>query len=127
MSPEQVERRERNFPSTYPLRLHTDVKKKKLLRGEYSEPCIRTSLSLELSKRSFPIYIPLTGAPKCDKKNTTIERRAKQEKFPFLHKKNNRPRLSQMCKKKTLLRGERRGVLQMAVALHLSIAFQQSI
>ena len=41
-------------------------------------------LSLELSERSFPFYIPLTGALKSNKKNTNFERREKQEKFPLL-------------------------------------------
>ena len=79
--------------------MHTKVPKKTtLLRGEQSEPWISTPLSLERSERSSPFYIPLTGAHKSAKKNTTFDRRAKRalnkypslsqakgEKFPFLY------------------------------------------
>ena len=98
------ERRAKWAPNKYPLLswakqeklpfLHTPYRciqkchrKPPLLRGEQREP---------RSKRSFPFYIPLTGAHKC-------------------------------AKKTPLLRGERSGVFQMAVALYLSTAFQQSI
>ena len=39
-------------------------------------PGQRDSLPLEQSKRSFPLFIPLTGATKLPQKTTTFERRA---------------------------------------------------
>ena len=52
--------------------MHSKLQQKPaLLSGEHNEPT-KTSLSLEQSKRSFPLYIPLTGAFKIAAKTSTL-------------------------------------------------------
>ena len=56
--------------------------------------------------------------------STPLSLKWRERNFPFYIPLTG----AHKCAKKTpLLRGERSGVLQMAVAIHLSIAFQQSI
>ena len=62
--------------STYSLLVHTKLQQKPaLLRGKHSEPT-KTFISLKRSERSFPLYMPLTGAHKIAAKTSTFERRA---------------------------------------------------
>ena len=59
--------------STYPLPVHTKVPKKKhhFWKASKASPK-RSPLSLEQSERSFTFYIPLTGAHKSARRNTTF-------------------------------------------------------
>ena len=62
--------------------MHSKVQQKPpFLRGKQSDPWIKTPLSLELSERSFPFYIPLT--PKSDKKTPLLRGEQSKRSFSF--------------------------------------------